>query len=86
MMRGAFPDQRATVEDMLVDRDRVMTRTVITATHTGPLGKVPPWGKSIAVVVVDIWRVEDGHLKEHWGVLDNLSFMRQLGVIPPAAH
>jgi predicted ester cyclase len=35
-------------------------------------------------VVIDIWRVESGRLKEHWGVFDNLAFMRQLGAIPPA--
>jgi steroid delta-isomerase-like uncharacterized protein len=82
-VRTAFPDQRATVEDVLVDGDRVMTRTVIRATHTGPLGKLAPTGRSIEITVIDVWRVQDGRLREHWGVLDNLSFMRQLGALPP---
>ena len=80
----AFPDQHAKVEDIVAEGDRVMTRTVIRATHTGPLRDIAPTGRSITVEVVDIWRIEDGKLKEHWGVFDNLAFMRQLGAIPEA--
>jgi uncharacterized protein (TIGR02246 family)/steroid delta-isomerase-like uncharacterized protein len=81
-MSTAFPDQHATVEQILVEGDRVMTRTIIRATHTGPFRDLPPTGRSITVEVLDVWRVEDGKLKEHWGVFDNLAFQRQLGLIP----
>jgi predicted ester cyclase len=79
---AAFPDQHSTVDDILADGDRVITRTTIRATHTGPFRGIAPTGRPIAVEVIDIWRVEGGKLKEHWGVFDNLAFMRQLGAIP----
>jgi uncharacterized protein (TIGR02246 family) len=82
MMSAAFPDQHATVDEILVEGDRVMTRTTIRATHTGPFRDIAPTGRSISVEVLDVWRVEDGKLKEHWGVFDNLAFQRQLGAIP----
>jgi uncharacterized protein (TIGR02246 family) len=79
MMSAAFPDQHATIEDILVEGDRVMTRTTVRATHTGPFRDIAPTGRPVSVEVIDIWRVEDGKLKEHWGVFDNLAFLRQLG-------
>jgi uncharacterized protein (TIGR02246 family) len=84
-MSVAFPDQHATIDDILVEGDRVMTRTTIRATHTGPFRDIAPTGRAISVEVLDIWRVEDGKLKEHWGVFDNLAFLRQLGAIPEKA-
>jgi steroid delta-isomerase-like uncharacterized protein len=78
----AFPDQHATVDDILADGDRVITRTTIRGTHKGPFRDIAPSGRPISIEVIDIWRVEGGKLKEHWGVFDNLAFMRQLGAIP----
>jgi uncharacterized protein (TIGR02246 family)/steroid delta-isomerase-like uncharacterized protein len=82
----AFPDQHATIEDIRTDGDRVITRTTIRATHTGPFRGIPPTGRTVMIEVIDIWRVENGKLQEHWGIFDNLSFMRQLGAIPEAAR
>jgi predicted ester cyclase len=81
-MYAAFPDQHATVEDVLARGDRVMTRTTIVATHTGPLGQLAPTGNPVRVEVIDIWRAQDGKLAEHWGAFDRLAFMQQLGAIP----
>jgi predicted ester cyclase len=81
-MAAAFPDQHATIEDIVSEGDRVVTRTSIHATHTGPLGKIPATGKPIVVHVIDIWRVVDGLLAEHWGIVDSLGMMQQLDVIP----
>jgi uncharacterized protein (TIGR02246 family)/steroid delta-isomerase-like uncharacterized protein len=80
----AFPDQHATIEDIRTDGDRVITRTTIRATHSGPFRGIPPTGRTVVIEVIDIWRVENGKLQEHWGIFDNLSFMRQLGAIPEA--
>jgi uncharacterized protein (TIGR02246 family)/steroid delta-isomerase-like uncharacterized protein len=85
-MSVAFPDQHATIEDTIVEGDRVMTRTTVRATHTGPFRDIAPTGRSVSVEILDIWRVEDGKLKEHWGVFDNLAFLRQLGAIPEKAQ
>lgn len=81
---AAFPDHHATIEDVVSEGDRVVTRTVIRGTHAGPLGNILATGKEVAIHVIDIWRVADGQLVEHWGIVDNLGMMQQLGLMPSA--
>jgi predicted ester cyclase len=78
---GAFPDRQCIIEDIIGGGDRVVTRTVIRATHTGSLGNIPATGKQVSIAVYDIWRVGNGKLAEHWGLVDNLGMMRQLGMV-----
>ena len=82
MQFTAFPDTYATIEDIIGEGDKVVTRTIIRATHTGQLLDIAATGKQVSIAVIDIWRVADGQLAEHWGIVDNLGMMRQLGVIP----
>ena len=42
---------------------------------------VPATGKTVAIDVMDILRLEDGKLVEHWNVVDVAGMMRQLGVL-----
>ena len=42
---------------------------------------IPPTGREVAIEVIDIVRVADGQVVEHWNVVDQLGLMRQLGVI-----
>ncbi len=37
------------------------------------------------IEVIDIIRVADGKVAEHWGAADNLVLMQQIGAIPEAA-
>jgi predicted ester cyclase len=47
---------------------------------------MPPTGKSVDVQLIDIMRFdEDGLVAEHWGVVDMLGMMQQLGVVPEGA-
>jgi predicted ester cyclase len=81
-LHTAFPDFRLTVEDLVVDGDKVWARLRGTGTHTGPLGKVPPTGRAMDITVFDIARFKDGKLVEHWGVPDRFTQMQQLGLMP----
>jgi steroid delta-isomerase-like uncharacterized protein len=83
MLRAAFPDFKATIEDVLAEGDKVVVRQTWTGTHTGGdfLG-VPPTGKSLSIGVIDIIRISGGRLVEHWGQMDVMGMMRQLGAIP----
>ena len=87
MYRAAFPDLRMDPEDVLVSGDKGVARGRATGTHRGEFMGMPPTGKSIDVQLIDIIRFgEDGLAHEHWGVLDALGMMQQLGAIPaPAA-
>ncbi len=53
-------------------------------TNLGPLNGGPPTGRSFEIDVIDVVRVGDGRIVEHWGVPDRLGQMMQLGVWPPA--
>jgi steroid delta-isomerase-like uncharacterized protein len=84
MIFSAFPDVRATIHDQVASGDKVWTRKTFNGTHLGPFMGVPPTGKKITVDVMDVFRIENGKIAEHWGVSDMLSLMQQIGVIPPA--
>jgi steroid delta-isomerase-like uncharacterized protein len=80
--RRAFPDFRATILDMIAEGDRVVTRKVFHGTHHGDLWGIPPTGREVEIQVIDIVRLEDGRIVEHWNVVDRLGLMQQLGVLP----
>jgi steroid delta-isomerase-like uncharacterized protein len=79
---NAFPDSHFSVDDMVAEGDRVVTKKTFTGTHTGDFAGIPPTGKHVELTYVDILRVRDGKIVEHWLSMDQLSFMQQLGVIP----
>ena len=79
-VHGAMPDLRFTLEDWAVADDIVWVRATGDGTNTGPfLG--PPTGRSVRFTVVDIARVADGRITEHWGVPDRFAILLQLGRI-----
>jgi steroid delta-isomerase-like uncharacterized protein len=82
MIFTAFPDVRATIHDQTAEGDKVWTRKTFHGTHLGPFMGVPPTGRKIAVDVMDVFRIEDGKLAEHWGISDMLGLMQQIGAAP----
>ena len=78
-MLNAFPDIHFTIEDQLVQADRVAFRWHATATHKGPLGAAPPTGKTIAVDGLIVDRVVNGKVQERWEQFDQSLMLQQLG-------
>ena len=78
---AAFPDLQVTVEDLVAEGDRVAVRFTARGTHHGPGFGVPPSGTAIAIAGIDILRIADGRIAEHWGEADLLGLMQQLGAI-----
>ena len=85
MMRGAFPDFHAAVEEMLEDGDKVITRARFSGTHQGEFMGIPPTGKRFDIPVIDIVEFRDGKGIAHWGIMDQAGMMQQLGVGGPPA-
>jgi steroid delta-isomerase-like uncharacterized protein len=85
MLRNAFPDFRATVEEMLEDGDKVIIRARFSGTHQGEFMGIPPTGKKFDVAVIDIIEFRDGKGIAHWGVMDMAAMMQQLGIGGPPA-
>lgn len=81
-LRGWFPDLTLTIEDLVVSDDMAWGRIVARGTHTQTVMGRPPTGKPVRIDIVDIMRVVDGKMVEHWGVPDQLALMEQVGVIP----
>ena len=79
----AFPDLHMEVLDLMADGDKTVARVVAKGTHDGEFMGMPPSGSSVEVQLIDIMRFDDeGLVTEHWGVMDMLSMLQQLGAIP----
>ena len=83
MYRAAFPDLQMEPQDVLASGDKAVARVRATGTHQGEFMGMPPSGKSVNVQLIDIIRFDDdGLAREHWGVVDLMTMMQQLGAIP----
>ena len=79
MLRGAFPDLHATVDDVIAEGDRVVQRTTAHGTMKGEFASMPPSGKSATWEQIHISRFANGKQVEHWAVIDQLGMLQQLG-------
>ena len=87
LMLSAFSGGVATVEDMIVNGNMVVSRLTFRGTHTGELMGIPPTGRSVAIAEMVIDRVADGQIVESWRLFDQMTMMQQLGVLPvPGAN
>jgi steroid delta-isomerase-like uncharacterized protein len=78
----AYPDLHITVEDLIEEGDKIVSRNVVTGTHQGEYTGLPPTGKSVTYNEIFIVRFAGGRIAESWGVVDVFSQMKQLGVVP----
>ena len=85
MYRTAFPDLRMTIEDLVAEGDKVVSRWTGRGTHRGELMGVAPTGKEMTVTGVVISRIIGGKFVEDWENYDTLGMMQQLGALPAAA-
>jgi steroid delta-isomerase-like uncharacterized protein len=79
---SAFPDLRYTIEDQVAEGDRVVTRYTMRGTHRGDFAGIAPTGRAVTVTGIQIERLENGQIMEHWRASDDLGLMQQLGRIP----
>jgi predicted ester cyclase len=77
-VHAVFSEIKVVVEDLLVDGDKLAWRWTLTGTHTGPFLGVPPTRKRIAMSGMNIQRVANGVVVEHWSLADQLGVLRQV--------
>jgi predicted ester cyclase len=82
--RAAFPDFHFTIEDVIVQGNKVVLRVPFTGTHQGKFWGLDPTGKAISVTETLICRVENGLIVEMWEDFDEYGMRVQLGLIKPA--
>ncbi len=75
-----------TVEDVVAEDDKVVVRWTNAGTHVAEFAGIPATGRSFTIGGIDIYRVANGSICEHWHVIDQLSMLGQMGLLPaPAA-
>ena len=70
-----FAEIHITINDMVAQGDRVVTRSNMAATHRAS-------GKRIDVTMMSLARFENGKVIEDWMNMDELRMMKQLGLLP----
>jgi predicted ester cyclase len=76
----AFPDYRLVINDLIAKGDKVWLRMTCTGTNTGGfMGHAN--GKAFQITVMDVVRLKDGKIVEHWGVPDRFHLLIQLGIL-----
>ena len=80
--RAAFPDLQMTVEEMLADGDRVITRFTLSGSHRSPFRGIPATGRAVSVMGIAIDRVVNAKRVEGWAILDLFGLMQQVGMVP----
>ena len=87
--RAAFPDLHMKAVEVLESGDRTIARVSASGTHRGEFMGLAASGRHAEAQLIDIMRFDgEGKISEHWGVMDMLSLLQQLGAIPdgpPAA-
>jgi predicted SnoaL-like aldol condensation-catalyzing enzyme len=79
---GGFRDWDITLADQIAEGDKVATRWIASATHTGSLQGIPPTGKAVRVTGVNVTRFAKGKIVESWFNFDMLTLLQQVGAIP----
>ena len=73
-----LPDIHLTIDDMVVEGDKIVTRWTLTGTHTGEHKGIPPTNKKVTVWGIGIDRVAGGKFVETWERYDTLGFVQQI--------
>jgi predicted ester cyclase len=72
LMRAGCPDMEVVTEHAVENGEWVAHRYTIRGTHTGDFFGVPPTGERFEITGMDMVRVQDGRLVEHWAFAEPL--------------
>ena len=79
--RRGFPDVISTIEDLIAEGDRVVTRWRSRATHRGDYMGIAPSGKEVQFTGISFYRIEGGKIAESWNSEDQFGLMGQIGAV-----
>ena len=83
---ASFPDFTPVNADMIAEGDKVVVRSTIRATHSGPFASVPASGRKIEIMAIDIHQICNDKIVASWHVEDWLSGLFQMGGLPLPAR
>lgn len=77
--RRVFPDYQVEIHDVIAEDDKVVTRKTFRGTHQAEWMGIPASGKGVSFGGIDIVRIADGKVVEHWAEFDMLTLLQQIG-------
>ena len=80
MFLSAFHDTHFTIEGIIAEGDKVMTRASMSGVQKGALEGIPPTGKTVNISIFTVFRLVNGKIAEEWEIYDSLGMMQQLGM------
>jgi len=81
---SAFPTLSLTIEDQVAEADRVVTRTTLQGSHQGEFQGLAPTGKRVTMRAINIDRIVNGQVVEHWVATYSPSLLQQVIVSTPS--
>jgi predicted ester cyclase len=81
-VRSTFPDLLVTIEEQIAEGNLVVTRCTARATHQGEWLSIPPTNRQIVIPGINIDRIKNDKIVEHWGVADTLQALLAINAIP----
>ena len=81
MVRSAFPDTNAQIEDVIAEGDKVVGRITFHGTHQGDFMGLPATGKRVSMDEIHIIRIANGKAVERWALDDKFGMMQQTGIV-----
>lgn len=82
MVRHAAPDWHSDLDRLVAEDDIVVELFTASGTHRADMMGAPPTGNTIVLAGINVFRLRDGKIVERWGRLDELTLLRQLGLVP----
>ena len=82
----SFPDLRFNIEQMIAERDRVVSQLMMEGTQQGTWMGISPTGKRLQIRMITIHRIANGKIAEDWVLVESLGLFQQLGVLPTTAE
>jgi steroid delta-isomerase-like uncharacterized protein len=83
MLRTAFPDLQCTIEDEIIEGDKIAAHWTMRGTHKGLFLGNSPTNKPVLVQGLIYARIENNQLIENWTMIDQMGVLQQLGLVPP---
>jgi steroid delta-isomerase-like uncharacterized protein len=78
----AFPGMQTTLDDLIVEGDRVVQRLTARGIHQGEFLGIPASGNEVQIWLMVISRMADGKVAEEWQLVDALTLLQQIGAVP----
>ncbi len=78
VLRVGFPGITVEILDQVAEADKVTTRKILHATHTGHFMGIPPSQRKVTIHVIDIIRLHNGRYAEHWGMSNIPEIMKEI--------